>query len=242
MLRLYKEPQWRSLKATLFGKFYESIVAGYFRETLGFNVYDRNIAIPVNYLEDLDEKELMRRVEDLVKEGKIDRETAEAIVNRLVKALNEAKTRGRKRYNPDLVLEKNGKYYVVEMQVWPVWTGSRYGSSGFSWKVIENEGVALIPRVLATKVKVGGMEVPVSGFYYVAYRRGPEHSNIEDFFKAITTREFKLFYMDEIVRECHSYDWYRDIIQNVRKHVNNFLEDLERGDIEKALSAGEPVR
>jgi hypothetical protein len=118
------------------------------------------------------------------------------------------------------------------MQVWPVWTRSKYGSSDFSWKVIRNEGVAPIPRVLATKVKVGGREVLVSGFYYVAYRRGPEHSSIEDFFKAITTREFKLFYIEEIVRECHSYDWYKSIIRNVREHVNDFLEKLERGAID----------
>jgi hypothetical protein len=186
----------------------------------------------VNYLEDPGEEELMRRVEALIKEGKVDRETAEVVVDRLIKALNEAKARGKKRYNPDLVLEKSGKYYVVEMQVWPVWTRSKYGSSDFSWKVIRNEGVAPIPRVLATKVKVGGREVPVSGFYYVTYSRGSDHSSIEDFFKAITTREFKLFYVEEIVRECRSYDWYKNIIRNVREHVNDFLEKLERGAID----------
>jgi hypothetical protein len=61
MPRLCREPQWSSLKATLFGRFYESIVAGYFREILGFTVYDCNIAIPVDYLEDLGKEELMGR-------------------------------------------------------------------------------------------------------------------------------------------------------------------------------------
>jgi hypothetical protein len=36
---------------------------------------------------------------------------AEAVVDRLINALNEA--RGKKRYNPDLVLEGNGKYYCT---------------------------------------------------------------------------------------------------------------------------------
>jgi chorismate mutase len=49
----------------------------------------------VNYLEDPGEEELMRRVEALIKEGRVDRETAEAVVDRLIKALNEAKAGGR---------------------------------------------------------------------------------------------------------------------------------------------------
>ena len=229
MLRLYKEPQWDSLRATLFGKFYESIVASYFKETLGFTVYDRSIAILVDYLESLSKEELTGRVENLITEGRVDRGIAEAVVVRLINALNAAK---RKRFNPDLVLEEKGKYYIVEMQIWPVWTRRRYGSSDLSWNTIINEGVALIPRVLATKVKVGGREVPVSGFYYVTYSRGPDHSAIEDLFKAITAREFKLLYIKEIIRECHNYDWYKSIIQTVRKNVNDFLENLERGTID----------
>jgi hypothetical protein len=70
MLRLYKEPQWDSLKATLFGKFYESIVTSYFKETLGFTVYDRSIAILMDYLESLSKEELMGRVENLITEGR----------------------------------------------------------------------------------------------------------------------------------------------------------------------------
>jgi hypothetical protein len=102
------------------------------------------------------------------------------------------------------------------MQIWPVWIRSMYGSSDLSWRVIMNEGVTPIPRVLATKIKVGGEEVPVSGFYYVTYSRGSDHSCIEDFFKAVITREFKLLYIKEIIRECHSHDWYKNIIQNER--------------------------
>jgi hypothetical protein len=63
-----------------------------------------------------------------------------------------------------LVLEEKGKYYIAEMQIWPVWTRRRCSSSDLLRNTIINEGVALIPRVLATKVKVGGREVPVSGF------------------------------------------------------------------------------
>jgi hypothetical protein len=73
--------------------------------------------------------------------------------------------------------------------------------------------------------------VPVSVSTYVTYSRGSDHSSIEDFFKAITIREFKLLYIKEIIRECHSHDWYKNIIQNVREHVNDFLENLERGAI-----------
>jgi hypothetical protein len=91
-----------------------------------------------------------------------------------------------------LVLEEKAKYYIVEMQIWSIW--SRYSSGDLLWNTIINEGVTLIPRVLAAKVKVGGKEVPVSGFCYVTYSRGPDHSAM-DLFKTITAREFKLLYI-----------------------------------------------
>lgn len=47
----YREPDREDFLATIFGKFYELIIAGYFAEK-GYKVYNRGIAIYVEYLED----------------------------------------------------------------------------------------------------------------------------------------------------------------------------------------------
>ncbi len=157
-------------------------------------------------LEGLDRDEMMQRIRPLIEQGIISKDLAENVLELFTNTLKDIKKSGKKRFNPDLVVERNGKYYIVEMQVWPVWLKQRYHSTDLSWNVLLNEGVVIIPRVLASKVKVGGRVYPVAGFYYIAYSKGSDHENIEMFLKRLTRREFKLMYIDEIIKSCKDYD------------------------------------
>ena len=194
-----------------------------------FEVHDRGIAIDLEDLEDLSEGEMRRRVRPLIQQGIVREEIAEKVINRFTESLKKVE---RKRvFNPDLVLKANGRYYVVEMQAWPVWLKREYGHAHLSWDVILNEGVAVIPRVLASKVKVNGVKRPVEGFYYITYSRGDDHGSIEAFFKELTGRDFKLMYISEIVRGSSKEAWFRDIIKGVRREVERLLSGLKLGEV-----------
>lgn len=108
------------------------------------------------------------------------------ILNRVRKEITELEKikleKPRRRYNPDLIVERDNKYYIVEAQIWPVWLKRRYGYNRLTWDAILNEGVKIIPGLMARKVKVKGREVDSSGFYYISYRKGGDHISIERFF------------------------------------------------------------
>ena len=189
---LEKMIRWESLRATLLGKFYEPIVAGYFKSK-GYKVYCESIAVHVRSLESVEEAEkgFQELYEDKELSAKLGNQKLEEIKEKIKNRIEEDKKKTR--YNPDLVVEKNGKYYIVEMQVWPVWLKQRFGKLEFTWDVVLNENTALIPRVFATKVKVNGKEHDVAGFYYVTFSRSGDHDIIERFSGEITRREFNFF-------------------------------------------------
>lgn len=232
---MIKEPRWGSLRATLFGKFYEAIVAHYFAEELNFEVFDRDIVIDIGFLKGINynNQNLVRKLENAVEQGIINNGLKDRLLDKFKVALNGLNRR--RRFNPDLVVKKGDKYYVVEMQVWPAWLKHRYGVPKFSWKVILNEGVAIIPRVLADKVKVHGKTYDLSGFYYVTLGRSNDHNSIENFFKDLTGREFKLWYVDEVICQCYEREWFRDIISAVKHHVDDSLAGLNHGEIRICL-------
>lgn len=232
MFKIYKEPCWSALRATLFGKFYESIVAGYFKYVCGFEVCDRGISISVDDLENPNDIE--RRIQQL-KGQNVDH--AMKLVRKYEEEWNKLR---KKRFNPDLVLKKDDKYYIVEMQVWPVWLERKYNVPEFSWEIILNEGVAIIPRAFASRVKVCGASHAfqnVAGFYYVTYSRGSDHEDIESVLRVLTQREFRLIYVKEIVENVarqydhENYRWFREIIAKVKENVEDFLNGLEQGEI-----------
>jgi len=220
--------QWESLLATLFGKFYEPIVAGYFKMR-GYEVYCRNISVDVRSLESVEE--VRERLKRLYENGGflvgLDLERIRERIEDSIRRYREDKRR--KRFNPDLVVERGGRYYIVEMQIWPVWLKQRFGSFKFTWRVILEENTALLPRVFATRVKVNGRERGVAGFYYVTFDRSNDHDTIREFFEKITRREFELFYITEILREVKSQEWYRRLIDRVEEKVLEFFGSLREG-------------
>jgi len=246
MVELYKEPRWDSLRATLFGKFYESIVANYFKYVRKFKVYDQGIAVYVDWLDDIER--LRKRIEEIRREDikklyGIEEKDLEKIQERFERDINDLKKENEKlkkkgkegrRFNPDLVVEKEGKFYVVEMQVWPVWLKQRHRSAKLTWDIVRDEGVAIIPRILASKVKVQGKVHDVTGFYYVSLSRSQDHEKIERFFKELTKRDFKIWYLEDIVRESKNYDWFKFLLGKVRREVIDLIDKLEQGKVKIA--------
>ena len=218
-------PQLDAVRAVLFGRVYEAIIANYFKYVEGYNVYDREITVYVNWLEHINNN-TTKKLRD-AGYGEI----LNQIFVKFKEKLEEIRSQGKQRFNIDLVVEKKGNYYIVEMQAWPVWLKQRYHSSKLTWKVILSEDTALIPRVLAKKVKVKGRPLDVYGFYYVAFSRSEDHDSIERFFKMLTEREFKLFYVDEIIEVSKDYDWYKELIRRIKSNIEEFLNALMEGKI-----------
>ncbi|MEM3465258.1 MAG: hypothetical protein QW566_02185 [Candidatus Jordarchaeales archaeon] len=216
--------RWDSLKAALFGKFYEAFLVNYFKEVLGFETHCQEISILSKWIEIRGKK---RRIKALCHNKNIDEKIMEGLLKRYQKGHKELENR--KRYNPDLAVQKNGKYYVVEAEIWPVWLERQQYTRKLTWKVVSRENLGIMPEVFAQKVKIGSKEYPVSGFYYVSFERSEEHESIEEFFREISGREFEIFYMDEILEKIKNYEWFKNIVRKVEEEVKDFLESLEKG-------------
>lgn len=219
--------RWDSLKAALFGKFYEAFLVNYFKEVLGFEIYCKEISILSKWIEIKGDELEKWRIQDLCYNKNIDEETMDGLLARLQKGCEELKNR--KRYNPDLVVQKNGKHYVVEAEIWPVWLERQQYTRKLTWKVVSRENLGIMPEVFAQKVKIKSKEYPVAGFYYVSFERSEDHESIEEFFREISGREFEIFYMNEILEKIKNYEWFKNIVRKVEEEVKDFLESLEKG-------------
>ena len=144
----------------------------------------------------------------------------------------------RKRFNLDLVIRDNDKYYIVEMHSWPVWLKQRYKQYELTWKIITGECIGVIARLLAPEVRVSGGdcgnrvgEYQVAGSYYVSFKRSNDHEKIKEVVEEIIGREFEIYYVDEIVEEVKDHDWYKELLKRVKKEVDHFFEGLEQGEV-----------
>ncbi|NQS97772.1 MAG: hypothetical protein HQ591_04900 [candidate division Zixibacteria bacterium] len=191
------------IKATLFGKFYEEIVLGWFKEKTGFAPFDGK---PRIYWKDVES----------VKGGD---ESVSKLKDALKYALEKRKKEGH-HCTPDGFLQKNGKFYIWEAKNWPLWpeplTNCLYK----------------MPQILAKKAFHKTKEYEVHGILFSWWSRPEGVESLKEEIKSlIEPRTFDIFFTAEILKECinEQYSWYLKIIQTEKERVDELFRNL-KGD------------
>jgi len=255
-----KRPSWPAVRATLLGKLGEAIVSGYFTEEKKYELVGgvvhwrsiwRNIFNEKKDPEELTENDIDRIIQEEVEKKlknmccNVNEDIRRMVLDRMRRAIKKLKSNKNKRFNPDLVLRKNGRITVVEIQLWPVWLQRQHRSSKLTWKVIEKEGVALFPRVLAKSVCIRDGEKrhsrrkgkeekgeEISEFLYVSYSRSDsDHNEIKCVFDAICPARFDILYFDEILKEVCGETWFLDFLKEAKKEIDKLFNGLRKGKL-----------
>jgi hypothetical protein len=103
--------------------------------------------------------------------------------------------RGRKRLQPDLLLEHDGRRYLGEMKSW-----GGYSASGlFTYQQLESE--FLRNPANAAFLLVDSLDgVPVAGKVLVVSARSPEHDRVLATLRRAYNTDVELLYLDEILK------------------------------------------
>lgn len=191
-----------SIKATLFGKFYEKIISGWLKEATQFTPLDGK---PTIYWRD-------------VEVGRADNEPA----RKLKSALEEYKSK-KQFCRPDGFLQKDNKYYVWEAKNWPMWTEGKEALDQLT------DLLYSMPQILSTKAVFKTKEYPVDGFLFFWWSQ-PE--GVDELLKQIrqivSPRSFEIFYTAEVLSDCINkrYPWYLEIITSEKARIDELFKDL----------------
>ncbi len=191
-----------SVKATLFGKFYEKIVLGWFREK---NLYEPFEGKPRIYWKD---------VEFVVGDSEPSR-----IVNEALKEKREDK----QYCTPDGFLQKDGRYYIWEAKNWALWSEGKKPLDQLTELLFE------MPLILATKTTYRNQEYHVTGILFSWWSR-PEGDEalIETLSSLIAPRTFQIFFTADVLEDCihKKYPWYLQLVQREKDRTEEFFSDL----------------
>jgi len=200
------ESKYASTRSTLFGKFYERIIAKWLEENRGYELKRWSkgaVNKPRIYwgsisLDDFD----------------FDQETE--FVAKVKKSLKSKVSH----CTPDGLLQKEGKLYVWEAKNWP-----RYPEKGPElqiWNYISDN-----PWVLAKTCTCDKQELEISGFLFSWWELDQAvRARIENRInRIIGASKFEIVPSIDIMNDCISsrYDWYIKIISQEKANVDDFF-------------------
>lgn len=129
------------------------------------------------------------------------------------------------RFNPDFLLEREGKHVLVEAKSWPVW------SRKLDWKAAVKE-LGIRPHVFASYARHGNKGFRIDRFMYFWYSQSGDHNAIVSAFKEILgplRLDFDVWYIEEILPKAKDREWYKQCVNEVRKQVSTFLDTVMEG-------------
>jgi len=191
-----------SVKATLFGKFYEKILLRWLKEKKGFTIFDGK---PRVYWKDI----------EFSQKG-----------NELTWKLTEAlsKYKNNKQFcTPDGFLQRDSNYYIWEAKNWPHW------SEGKKPLVQLRDVLSSTPLILSTKAVYRGKPYNLDGILFSWWSK-PEGANAlsEEINQLISPRSFEIFFTADILTDCiaQKFSWYIEIIKEEKIRIDEFFRDL----------------
>lgn len=192
-----------SIRSTLFGKFYEGIIARWLVEKEGFEYHKGR---PNVYWSDIKE---LKSKDDFSK--------------KLNQALN-GKKRDKKYTNSDGLFEKNGNFYLWEAKNWPKWRGKEKTLD----EQVKNEALANSPWLLARQIHLRGEKRNISGMLFSWWQRFEECKKLENEVKETIGMPFKFYFTAEIVDDCRKekYDWYIKLVNEQKQNIDKFFEEI----------------
>lgn len=191
-----------SIRSTLFGKFYEGIIARWLEEMEGFKLHKGRANVYWNETKELKSKD------DFSK--------------KLNQALDKKIKDKRKRTNSDGLFEKNGNFYLWEAKNWPKWRGKEKTLD----EQVKNE--AFGPWLLAKQVHIKGEKRKISGMLFSWWQRFEEYKKLENEVKETIGMPFKFYFTAEIVDDCRKkkYDWYIKLVNEQKQNTDEFFKEI----------------
>jgi len=203
------ESKYGSTRSTLFGKFYERIIAKWLEEEKGYALKRwPNAAVhkPRIYWNKIS-------VDNF---NLADEATFEKKVKRLLQS-------GRSYCTPDGLFERDRKLYIWEAKNWPLYPEK--GPESQIWNYFSDN-----PWILARTCNYEGEEIEISGFLFSFWDMDTSVKNrIENKVnKIIGENRFETVRTIEIMEDCirSQYDWYIRIIEQEKNNVDDFFEQL----------------
>lgn len=192
-----------SIRSTLFGKFYEGIIAKWLEENEG---YIHQESKPCVYWKETESLKV-------------------SLKNDFVMNLNEAlekKKRNNIRSNLDGLFEKNKRYFLWEAKHWAKWDEG---------KTIETQVRDLLsysPWILTKKVKHGGEFINIQGILFSWWQEFDGYMRMEKEIKQIIKLPFKIYFTSDIVDDCRKekYEWYQKLVNEQKENIEDFFMEL----------------
>lgn len=191
-----------SIRSTLFGKFYEGVVAKYLEEKKKYSFLGK---AAVNWA-------------DCIKTSKKD-DFSQKLNNSLQQKIDNNKTRA----NPDGLYEKDGEYYLWEAKNWACWDEGK--PSVFKQvRDLLNESSWL----LGTKARVNGKEYQIDNFIFSWWDPFQDFNSIEVEVSESIGKPLKIMFTLGIIDDCrkNKYDWYQKLINEQKKNIDEFFDQL----------------
>lgn len=201
-----------SVRSTVFGKFYEGIIAGYLIKQEKFeylgkpNVYFR------------DKNTYSKNVENIQSE--------DPFIVKLNESLGKEK---RTHTNSDGLLKNGKKYYLWEAKNWPKWNEG---------KKLDKQVEDLLSSstwLLAKSVYLKGKQISIDGIFFSWWDFRDEQNSYEKEFKNLEKEvtnllhiEFRIIYTSQIISNCREkkYEWYYKLINEQKNNIEDFFEEL----------------
>lgn len=206
---LNKDPEsnYGSTRSTLFGKFYERILAVYIETELGYKMIrkdnDNSVSKPRIY---------WKKVSGKQKGDWLSQQRIEKSLKRKVSHCT-----------PDGVFKKGGKYYIWEAKNWPLYPEK--GPIPQLKNYFEEN-----PWIFANLFTVEGKEHYIDSFLFSFWDMEDEEKTFikENINQAIGKGKFKLLLTKPILEECikNQYEWYLNIVKQEKKNVDRFFKQL----------------
>ena len=198
-----------SVKATLFGKFYEKILSCWLKEKK-FTIFGGK---PRVYWKDLEFNQ-----------------KGSELACKLTEVLSKYKSN--KQYcTPDGFLQRDGSYYIWEAKNWPHW------SEGKKPLVQLRDVLCSTPLILSTKAVYRGKRYNLDGVIFFWWSK-PEGADTlsEEINRLISPGSFEIFYTADVLTDCiaQKYSWYAEIIKEEKMRIDEFFRDLAPEQVREA--------
>jgi len=192
-----------SIRSTLFGKFYEGIIAKWLEESEGYTHLKGKPCVywnETNYAKNTSSTDFIKKLNKALKEKKN----------------NNIRT------NSDGLFEKNGHHYLWEAKHWAKWDEG---------KPIQAQGRDLLsnsPWILAKKVKHAGKSTEIDGILFSWWQKFEGCEKVEEEINQIIGLSFKFYFTSEIIDDCRKkkYGWYQGLINEQKGNIDEFFKEL----------------
>ncbi len=196
-----------SIRATLFGKFYEGIIAKWLEEKEGYQHLQGKPCVYWKCIE-----ELLNPSKDSFINSFID-------INSFIVSLNKSlkhKKENNIRANLDGLFKKADVLYLWEAKNWPKWN-----------EQVENI-LERSPWLLTKIVKHKGKYKPIGGILFSWWQKFEGWETLQEDISRIINLPFIFYFTSEIIDDCRQkkYEWYQKLINEQKKNIDNFFREL----------------